>query len=107
MRHGVCENMLVSAGPNGYDAEVAAVEGSLWQRLHLSAAARGLAMQPLNQPIEMIDRERQTGQGDQWAKRIARLTGDEWQATFSFRAGFASRAAPPSPRRRLKDVVLE
>jgi hypothetical protein len=54
----------------------------------------------------MIDRERQTGQGDQWAKRIARLTGDEWQATFSFRAGFASRPAPPSPRRRLKDVVL-
>jgi hypothetical protein len=73
----------------------------------LSATARGLAMQPLNQPIEMIDRERQTGQGDQWAKRIARQTGDEWQATFSFRAGFASRPAPPSPRRRLKDVVLE
>jgi hypothetical protein len=43
MRHGVCENMLVAAGPNGYDAEVAAVEGSLWQRLHLSAAARGEA----------------------------------------------------------------
>ena len=45
----------------------------------MSATARGLAMQPLNQPIEMIDRERQTGQGDQWAKRIARLTGDDWQ----------------------------
>ena len=64
-------------------------------------------MQPLNQPIEMIDRERQSARGAQWAKRIARLTGDEWQATFSFRAGFASRPAPPSPRRRLRDVVLE
>ena len=90
-----------------YDRKATLAAGRLWQRLHLSAAARGLAMQPLNQPIEMIDRERQTGQGDQWAKRIARLTGDEWQATFSFRAGFASRPAPPSPRRRLKDVVLE
>ena len=67
---------------------------------------RGLAMQPLNQPIEMNDRERQYGRGTQWAKRIARLTDDELQATFSFRAGFASRPAPPSPRRRLKDVVL-
>ena len=90
-----------------YDRKATLAAGRVWQRLHLSATARGLAMQPLNQPIEMIDRERQTGQGDQWAKRIARLTGDEWQATFSFRAGFSSRPAPPSPRRRLKDVVLE
>jgi len=90
-----------------YDRKATLAAGRVWQRLHLSATARGLAMQSLNQPIEMIDRERQTGQSDQRAKRIARLTGDEWQATFSFRAGFASRPAPPSPRRRLKDVVLE
>jgi hypothetical protein len=64
----------------------------------LSAIARGLAMQPLNQPIEMIDYERQTGQGDQRAKRSARPTDDGWQATFSFRAGFASRLAPPTMR---------
>ena len=62
-------------------------------------------MQPLNQPIEMIDRERQTGRGDAWAARMARLTGDDWQATFSFRAGFADKSAPASPRRRLKDVL--
>ncbi len=90
-----------------YDRKATLAAGRIWQKLHLSATARGLAMQPLNQPIEMIDRERQTGQGDQWARRIARLTGDKWQATFSFRAGVASRPAPPSPRRRLKDVVLE
>ena len=90
-----------------YDRKATLAAGRMWQKLHLSATARGLAIQPLNQPIEMIDRERQTGQGDQWAKRIAHLTGDEWQATFSFRAGFASRPAPPSPRRRLNDVVLE
>jgi hypothetical protein len=90
-----------------YDRKATLAAGRVWQGLHLSATARGLAMQPLNQPIEMIDRERQSGRGDQWAKRIARLTGDEWQATFSFRAGFASRPAPPSPRRRLRDVVLQ
>src|SRR5271165_2669149 len=90
-----------------HDRKATLAAGRIWQKLHLSATARGLAMQPLNQPIEMIDRERQSGRGDQWARHIARLTGDEWQATFSFRAGFASRPAPASPRRRLKDVVLE
>ena len=39
-----------------------AAAGRVGQRLHLSATAR-LAMQPLNQPIEMIDRERQSGRG--------------------------------------------
>ena len=45
-----------------YDRKATLAAGRIWQRLHLSATARGLAMQPLNQPIEMIDRERQTGQ---------------------------------------------
>ena len=97
---------LIAVGDR-YDRKATLAAGRVWQKLHLSATTRGLAMQPLNQPIEMIDRERQTGQGHQWAKRIAHLTGDEWQAMFSFRAGFASLPAPPSPRRRLKDVVLE
>ena len=89
-----------------YDREATIAAGRVWQRLHLGATARGLALQPLNQPIEMIDRERQTGQGNAWARRIARLTGDDWQATFAFRAGASSQAAPPSPRRKLADVVL-
>jgi hypothetical protein len=88
-----------------YDRKSALAAGRAWQSLHLSATAEGLALQPLNQPIEMIDRERQTGQGTAWAKRIAGLTGDDWQATFAFRAGYASRPAPPSPRRRLADVL--
>jgi hypothetical protein len=62
-------------------------------------------LQPLNQPIEMIDRERQAGRGATWAARMTRLTGPDWQATFSFRVGFASQSAPASPRRRLKDVL--
>jgi hypothetical protein len=42
-------------------------------------------MQPLNQPIEMVDREREMGHGTLWAKRMSQLRND-WQATFSFRA---------------------
>ena len=62
-------------------------------------------MQPLNQPIEMIDRERRAGLGAAWSARMTRLTGEDRQATFAFRVGFASQAAPASPRRRLKDVL--
>jgi len=89
-----------------YDRGDAIAAGRAWQRLHLNATTHGMAMQPLNQPIEMIDRERQLGRAPAWAGRTARLTGDDWQATFSFRAGFATQSAPPSPRRRLKDVLM-
>ncbi len=88
-----------------YDRRQALAAGRLWQRLHLAATVAGVAMQPLNQPIEMIDRERSTGPGDAWSRRIAALTGAKGQATFVFRAGAPTRAAPPSPRRRLADIV--
>jgi len=88
-----------------YDRPGAIAAGRAWQRLHLDATGRGMALQPLNQPIEMIDRERQIGADLSWARRVAELTGEDWQATFSFRAGFSSTKAGPSPRRRLRDVV--
>jgi hypothetical protein len=89
-----------------YDGKEALAAGRLWQRLHLSAVASGIAMQPLNQPIEMVDRARQSGHGPQWHERMASLTGTDWEATFSFRAGYPTHDAPPSARRRLKDVVM-
>ena len=79
-----------------YDRASAIAAGRAWQRLHLRATAQGLAMQPLNQPIEMIDRERRAGLGAAWGARMARLTGEDWQATFAFRAGPASQTAPAS-----------
>lgn len=88
-----------------YDRQNTIDAGRTWQRLHLSAAVNGIAMQPLNQPIEMVDRERQMGQGTHWAMRTAELTGSDWQATFAFRAGYAEQAAGPSPRRALRDVI--
>ncbi len=88
-----------------YDRPDAIAAGRVWQRLHLGATARGIALQPLNQPIEMIDRERQRGAGDEWSRRMSDLTGPGWQATFSFRAGIPTIDAPPSPRRALRAVI--
>jgi hypothetical protein len=88
-----------------YDRRGAIAAGRLWQRLHLAATGFGVALQPINQPIEMIDRERFLDRGDAWARRIEALAGSGWQATFAFRAGLPTRAAPASPRRRLADVL--
>jgi hypothetical protein len=90
-----------------YDRPTALAAGRAWQRLHLAATLAGVAMQPLNQPMEMVDRDRQLGRGSAWEQRLARVIGSaEWQPTFSFRAGMPSRGAPPSPRRALGDVTV-
>ena len=80
-----------------YDRQETLAAGRTWQRLHLSATVNGIAMQPLNQPIEMVDRERQTGQGTRWAKRVAeahgpRLAGDIFLPRGLFGAHGRSRA---------------
>lgn len=89
-----------------YDRPMALEVGRAWQRLNLNATLAGVALQPLNQPMEMVDRDRQLGRGDGWGQRLAGLTGSaDWQPTFSFRAGMPTHAAPASPRRALKDVI--
>jgi hypothetical protein len=71
------------------------------------ATARGLAMQPVNQPVEMVDRERELGKAPRAAEALAALTGDAaWKPTFAFRLGFPTRPAAPSPRRALDAVML-
>ncbi|MGO9357876.1 MAG: hypothetical protein ACLP1D_09385 [Xanthobacteraceae bacterium] len=88
-----------------YDRPTALSSGRLWQRLHLGAVAHGVAVQPLNQPIEMIDRERERGRGTAWAERIAAFTGRDWMATFAFRAGRPGAVAPAAARRALSAVI--
>ena len=81
--------------------------GRLWQRLHLYATTRGLAMHPINQPVELVDRERQLDRAPEAARRLAALTeSSAWQPTFAFRMGYPVRDAALSPRRALADVVL-
>lgn len=81
--------------------------GRLWQRLHLWGTARGLAMQPLNQPLEVADREAMLGRAPTIAPALDSLTGrPSWRALFAFRAGYALRAANKSPRRALNEVMV-
>jgi len=88
------------------DMGQAIAAGRAWQRLHLALTAQGLAAQPLNQPVEMIDRQQMLGRADEFGPALAALARTAgWQATFVFRLGYATREAPPSPRRPLNDVV--
>lgn len=92
--------------PDRLDMAGAIAAGRAWQRLHLSATALGLAAQPLNQPVEMVDRAATAGAADQFGpglKSLLRETQDE--ATFVFRLGYAQTPAVPSPRRPLSAVV--
>ncbi len=89
-----------------YDIGMTVDAGRTWQRLHLSATVENIAMQPLNQPIEMIDEERRMHRDDGWSRRIQALTGQQWDATFAFRAGYAERPSPPSARRPLREILL-
>lgn len=89
-----------------YDRAQALAAGRLWQRIHLTASAAGLAMHPLNQPVETIDRERQLGGEAKSEARLAAVTGDAtWQPTFVFRGGYAAREAPASARRSIEMVT--
>jgi nitroreductase len=81
--------------------------GRLYQRLHLAAINRGLAMQPLNQITERIDREKLLGLNprfDQAAAQLMREPG--WKPLMSFRVGYPTVSASPSPRRRAEAVLV-
>lgn len=88
-----------------YDRPQNILAGRLWQRLHLLLTARGLAAQPMNQPVERVDRERVLDIPRVAAAALDIITGTHWHATFVFRAGYAKSRAPASPRRALADVV--
>ncbi len=88
------------------DMGQAIAAGRAWQRLHLAATAQGLAAQPLNQPVEMIDRNQELARSDAYGPALARLaSAGDWEPTFVFRLGHPTRQALHSPRRALQDVV--
>jgi len=92
--------------PSLYDLGSCLAAGRVWQRFHLAATARGLALQPVNQPIEIVDRELMLGKEAAMARRLSALAdASGWRPTFAFRAGFPAREALPSPRRPIKDVL--
>lgn len=90
-----------------YDRVQTLAVGRAWARMQLAATTLGFAMQPINQPIETVDRERQLGKDAKSEARLTEITGDaSWQPTFAFRAGFPTREAAESPRRPLKNVTI-
>jgi len=94
---------------NLYDRHETLQAGMLWQRLHLYATANGMAMQPLNQPMEMVDVERARKLTPDTTGRLLELmpgTDQTYTPTFAFRMGYSFRAIPPSPRRG-PDKVLK
>lgn len=87
------------------DSQIAT--GRAWQRLHLWATSRGLAMQPLNQTVERRDREEQLGLPPEIGAQIETLVGDSSvQAMMPFRIGYPKEKAFASPRRPASDVML-
>lgn len=90
-----------------YDAKQNLAAGRVWQHMQLLATAAGVAMQPLNQPIEMADRERQLGGTGEFDERLVDLVAaDGWQPTFAFRLGHPKRGGVPSPRRGVEDRLI-
>ena len=93
--------------PDRLDMASTIAAGRAWQRLHLAATLLGLAAQPLNQPVEMIDRNQMLGRADEFGPGLASCSGEnEWEPTFVFRLGYAERQAPHSPRRPLENVMV-
>ena len=81
--------------------------GRLWQRMHLWATEQGLAMGPLNQMVERLERELQLKIEPHFGREVdALVSGSSWQALFPFRMGYPKVAAKLSPRRAIQDVML-
>jgi hypothetical protein len=94
--------------PDRLSKRTAIATGSHWQSLHLAATMAGLAVQPMNAPIEMMDRDYLLGRKNNYAKEIAKIAGvSEADPAFIFRIGYAEHPALPSPRRRLQDIIRQ
>lgn len=90
-----------------YDQQQNLRAGRIWQRTHLWATAQGLAAQPINQAVEVVDRERTLHKEPREVGLLTELTGEAaWQPTFMFRMGYPVRPSPPSPRRSVQDVLV-
>jgi hypothetical protein len=89
------------------DMRSAIAAGRAWQRLHLALTAANLAAQPLNQPVECVDRSAMRGGPDSFGPAMAKFAGmPGWEPTFMFRLGVADRPAGRSPRRSLDEVLI-
>lgn len=89
------------------DNRAALIEtGRLWQRLHVQATLLGLSMQPLNQLMEMADRDQYMQRPSEAERTLASLaTLGTDQIAFAFRMGYSRYITFPSPRRGVEEVL--
>ena len=80
--------------------------GRLWQRLHLAMTVDGVSAQPLCQVPERIDRESSAGLAPDFGPAFAALLPADRHAVMTFRIGYPTEKALPSPRRPAREVVL-
>jgi nitroreductase len=80
--------------------------GRIWQRIHLWATANGLALQPLCQILERIDRERSAQLPGDFTTAMSTMLPARWHPIMTFRIGYPTGDALRSPRRPAADVVL-
>jgi hypothetical protein len=97
----------IMAVRDGADAVQRLRTGQYWQRMHLWAATQGLAMQPLNQMCERVDREQQLGIEPEFGNAVQALLEDaDWTGIMPFRIGYPTRPTRLSPRRTLDKVLV-
>lgn len=90
-----------------YDQSQAMQAGQVWQRIHLWATTQGMSMQPVNQMLEIVDRERELGKDASMARFMNEMTGEsDWKPTFAFRVGYPTMPPLESPRRSVQEVLL-
>lgn len=80
--------------------------GRAWQRLHLAATNAGLAVQPLCQVPERIDRETSARLPAYFTTAMAALLPSGTHAVMTFRIGHPTTTALRSPRRPASEVLL-
>jgi hypothetical protein len=90
---------------DGTDTAQRLIAGRLFQRVHLAATVRGLAIQPLNQVLERMDRETSANLKPVFRSSMAEILPTGGDAVIAFRIGHPTTIADPSPRRPMDDVL--
>ena len=80
--------------------------GRAWSRIHLSGVQAGIALHPINQIPECIDRERELTRPPATLDKFNALCGAGGVPTFGFRAGYGVGPAGRAPRRPIDQVVM-
>lgn len=89
--------LLAVLGTNGDGPSDWLAAGQALQRVLLTGCGRGLQASYLNQPVQVATLR----------ARLQRLAGHPGHPQLLLRLGIPTHEAPPSPRRRLDDVILD